>query len=216
MKKLAILVALLLSPLQAAAQPWKPVDGARIEFDVLRDGGPFGRHVVTFARQGETLTVDTDIELRVAFGPLTLFEYIHDATEKYVGGQLTWVGARTKKDGRWKTLSAQATASGLKVAGDAFKGVLSGVVIPSTHWNADQMKQRAMFSTETGEMLPMTVTDRGVERVRTSAGTVAARRYDVKSDLSASFWYDLQGRWVKCAFEAEGSKIEYVLRSTTG
>ncbi len=213
MRWLLMLAAIIMAPASALAQPWQPRDGERIVFDVLRNGGSFGTHVVAFSRQGDALTVDTDIELRVAFGPITLFEYIHDATETYVDGRLLRLGARTKKDGRWKTLSAQATEAGLKVAGEAFSGVLTGRVIPSTHWNVDQMKQPAMFSTETGEMLPMSVADRGIERVRTANGMIEARRYDVKSDLDASFWYDAQGRWVKCAFVAEGSKIEYVLRN---
>jgi hypothetical protein len=213
MKKFAILLAILLAPLSAHAQPWQPANGAKLEFDVLRDGGAFGTHVVKFSREGDTLTVKSDIALKVALGPVTFFEYIHDVTETYAGNRLTWVGARTKKDGKWKTLSAQATTGGVQVKGEAFKGLLTGKLIPSTHWNADQMKQAAMFSTETGEMLPMKVTDRGLETVKTATGAVQARRFDVKSELDASFWYDAQGRWVKCAFEAEGSKIEYVLRA---
>ena len=213
MKRLAILAAILLSPLQAHAQPWQPAHGARLEFDVFRDGGAFGTHVVKFHREGETLTVDTDISLKVAFGPLTLFEYIHDVTERYTGGKLNWIGSRTKNEGRWKTLKAEATEGGLKVTGEEFKGVLPHTVIPSTHWNADQMKQSAMFSTETGEMLPMKVKDRGVERIKAGGKTIEARRYDVDSEIDASFWYDARGRWVKCAFTAEGSKIDYVLRS---
>ena len=98
------------------------------------------------------------------------------------------------------------------MAGEAFKGMLTGKVIPSTHWNQEEMRQASMFSTETGEMLPMKVTDRGVERIKVGGVTIDARRYDVVSDLTASFWYDAQGRWVKCAFDAEGSRIEYVLR----
>ena len=70
----------------------------------------------------------------------------------------------------------------------------------------------AMFSTETGEMLPMKVVDRGIEKIKAAGTTIDARRFDVTSELVASFWYDANGRWVKCAFTAEGSKIEYVLR----
>jgi len=212
MKILAILAALLLAPLPAHANTWKPEHGDKLEFDVLRDGGPLGFHIVTFSRAGDTLTVETDVELKVSFGPVTFFEYVHDVTEKYTAGKLVWVGSRTKNEGKWKTLSAQAVGGGLKVASEAFNGTLSGAVIPSTHWNQEEMKQASMFSTETGEMLPMKVTDRGMERVKVGATTIEARRYDVVSELTASFWYDAQGRWVKCAFEAEGSKIEYVLR----
>lgn len=211
MKWIALAFALILAPV-AYATTWQPANGDKLEFDVLRDGGEFGHHIVTFKREGETLTVVTDVDLKVTFGPLTLFEYFHDVTEKYVGGKLTWVGSRTKNEGKWKTLSAQATGAGLKVAGEAYTGTLGGVVIPSTHWNQEEMKQAAMFSTETGEMLPMTVKDRGMESVKIGGTTIQARRYDVDSELDASFWYDAQGRWVKCAFQAEGSKIEYVLR----
>lgn len=210
------ILALLLSVQSASAQPWQPSDGDALVFDVLRDGGQFGTHKVTFEKSGDSLTVKTDVELKVAFGPLTLFDYVHDVTERYVAGKLVWVGSRTKNEGRWKTLSAQAVSGGLKVTGEAFKGLLTGLVIPSTHWNENEMKQSAMFSTETGEMLPMTVEDRGVERVKVGETTIEARRFDVQSDLDASFWYDAQGRWVKCAFEAQGSKIEYILRSLPG
>lgn len=212
MKWISLLFLLVLAPLQALAQPWTPADGARLEFDVLRDGGKFGTHVLKFSRVGETLTVDTDVELKVALGPLTLFEYIHDVTEKYVGDRLVWIGSRTKNEGKWKTLAAEPVEGGLKVTAEAFKGVVKGTVIPSTHWNENEMKQPKMFSTETGEMLPIKVADRGIEKVKVGGATLDARRYDVDSEIDASFWYDGQGRWVKTAFETQGSKIEYVLR----
>jgi hypothetical protein len=212
MKWFALIALLVLAPLPAMAQPWKPVDGAKLEFDVLRDGGQFGTHLLSFKREGDTLTVKTDVKLRVDLGPINFFEYLHNVTETYIGDRLVWVGSRTKNEGKWKTLAAEPVEGGLKVTGQAFKGVLKGLVIPSTHWNEHEMKQPKMFSTETGEMLPMKVTDRGIEKVKAGGTTIDARRYDVDSELDASFWYDAQGRWVKCAFEAQGSKIEYVLR----
>lgn len=212
MRLLMMLAAVVLAPMQAMAQPWQPENGDKLAFDVTRDGGALGTHVVSFAREGDTLTVKTAVALKVEFGPITFFDYAHDVTEQYLGNKLTFVGSRTKKDGKWKTLSAEATEGGLDVNGTQFKGLLKGLVIPSTHWNADEMKQQGMFSTETGKMLPMKVVDRGIEKIKAGGTTISARRFDVSSELDASFWYDDKGRWVKCAFEAEGSKIEYVLR----
>jgi hypothetical protein len=212
-RRAAFLALSLFVSAPAFSQPlWQPSDGDKLEFDVFRDGSKFGKHFVVFRKTGDDLTVDSDIELKVALGPVTLFHYVHDVTETYSAGRLLSVAAKTKKDGKWKTLAAEAVTGGLKVAGAAFKGVQPGGVIPSTHWNIEEMNQAAMFSTETGAMLPMTVTDMGIEKVKTGHGVIDARKYVVKSELTAAFWYDAAGRWVKCAFEAQGSRIEYVLR----
>lgn len=191
---------------------WSPRDGDRLDFDVFRNGEKFGRHSVAFTRIGSQLKVIADVELKVAVGPLTLFQYIHKAQEVYEAGRLVSVDASTKNDGKWSKLAAKATAGGLNVVGAKFKGVLPGPVVPSTHWNIAEMKQPAMFSTETGAMLPMTVTDQGVEKVKVGTGYVDARKFLVKSEMEATFWYDSAGRWVKCAFTTKGSKVEYVLR----
>lgn len=196
----------------AYAQDWAPGDGDTLVFDVFRDGSKFGTHVVAFSQKGDTLAVDSDVDLKVTLGPLTLFHYVHEVTERYSAGRLISVAARTKKDGKWKQLTASAEAGGFNVVGSGFKGLLTGIVVPSTHWNVAEMKQPAMFSTETGAMLPITVSDMGLERVKTGEGVIEARRYVVKSEITASFWYDASGRWVKCAFEAQGSRIDYVLR----
>lgn len=75
------------------------------------------------------------------------------------------------------------------------------------------MQQSKMFSTETGEMLPIKVKDLGMETVKAGGKMIEAQRFGVDSEIDASFWYDNAGRWVKCAFETQGSKIEYVLRA---
>ncbi len=220
MRRELLALALLIFASPASAQPapatetsaWQPRDGEQLYFDVYRDGGKFGRHVVTFHRSGDELKVDSDIELRVDLGPLNVFHYIHTVAETWDAGRLEQVRSKTRKDGKWMQLAADDTANGLSVVGKAFKGVEPGPVIPSTHWNIAEMRQPAMFSTETGEMLPMKVIDQGIEKVRVGASQIDARRYLVKSQMDVTFWYDAAGRWVKCAFATQGSKVEYVLR----
>lgn len=213
MRFAALVFAAALMALPASAQPWQPKNGDALEFDVMRDGGEFGTHIVKFTREGDALTVKTDVALKVTFGPITFFDYAHDVTERYNAGKLVGVSSRTKQDGKWKTLTVQPTEGGFDVKGAKFKGVLTGTIIPSTHWNRDEMNQPTMFSTETGEMLKMKVKDRGMEAVKVGTQTIQAQRFDVDSDIDASFWYDAQGRWVKTYFETQGSKIEYRLRA---
>lgn len=183
---------------------------------MYRNGERFGTHLVSFERVGEALTIESNIELKVAFGPITAYHYVQSVNEVWIAGRLETVVARTKNEGKWRDFAARAVEGGLRIAGSAFQGVRPGLLIPSTHWNIAEMRQPAMLSTETGEMLPMTVIDKGIERVRVGAGEIEARRFLVKSDLDADFWYDAQGRWVKCAFTAQGSKVEYRLRKLPG
>ena len=55
--------------------PWMATDGAVIDFTVLRKGKPFGTHKLSFDRdEGGELTVTTDVDLQVKFGPITAFK----------------------------------------------------------------------------------------------------------------------------------------------
>lgn len=205
------------SPASAeSAFAWTPAADDELAFDVYRDGKRFGSHVVRFARDGDRLRVDSDIELKVKFGPITAFHYVHEADEVWEGGELQSIEARTKRDGRWAEVNVRGVSGGLQTVGPAFEGVHPAGLVPSTHWNIEEMRGTAMLSTETGARLPIEVEDLGVERVRVGDGFVEATHYRVTSDLIVSFWYDAEGRWVKCAFEARGSDVEYVLRALPG
>lgn len=201
----------------ANAEPvWTPRDGELLHFDVFRNGSPFGQHVVKFTRSGEALTVSTDIELHAGLGPLTLYRYRHNSVEVRRDGRLEEVVGSTHKNGKTLRMAARATAGGWDVAGSTFRGKLDELLTPSTHWNIDEVRGRRMLSTENGEVLPIAVIDQGEEVVKIGSSSTRARRYLLRSQLDVTLWYDAAGRWVKCAFEAEGQKIEYRLRALPG
>lgn len=215
----AACVVAIASAAPAGAEPnfsWSPDAGDELVFDVYRNGDRFGSHVVRFSSVGDQLTVDTDIELKVKIGPFTAFHYVHDAQEIWNDGELQSIDARTKSDGEWAQVSVRAEGDSLRTKGPEFSGLHPDSLIPSTHWNIAEMRQNVMLSTETGAALPMEVEDLGLETVTVGNRQIKARHYRVTSDLVASFWYDDSGRWVKCAFKARGSDVEYVLRSLPG
>ncbi len=225
MKRTAFLgvAALLIAPFVSANEtatnvslptPWVASDGAVIDFDVLRKGKPFGRHVLTFERDEDGgLQVTTDVDLQVKFGPITAFKYRLDSVEQWEDGNLVALSGSSNNDGRKGKVSAQAEGEQLVVDSTKFDGALPLTTIPSSHWNRLQVYQEQMLSTETGEVLDIEVEVIGDDQVAVGDQMVDATHYRLKSDLTVDLWYDNQSRWVKLAFEVRGQEIEYVLNA---
>lgn len=196
----------------ALPTPWVATDGAVIDFTVLRKGKPFGRHMLTFERSDAgDLTVTTDVDLQVKFGPITAFKYRLDSVENWVDGQLTSLTGTSNSDGRKSKVSAITSDGELAVESTEFIGTLPSTTIPSSHWNRLQVYQDQMLSTETGEVLDIEVETIGEDTVMVGDKAVSATHYRLKSDLTVDLWYDAQSRWVKLAFKVRGQDIEYVL-----
>lgn len=194
--------------------PWAATDGAVIDFTVLRKGKPFGSHVLTFdrAEDGE-LTVTTDVDLDVKFGPITAFKYRLDSVERWVDDKLVSLNGICNNDGKKAKVAAEAEAGLLSVTSSEFNGDISTDIIPSSHWNILQMYQNRMISTESGELLDIDVETIGRDTVKVGTRSVEATHYRLKSDINVDLWYDDQSRWVKLTFETKGQNIEYVLNS---
>ncbi|GLK52207.1 DUF6134 family protein [Maricaulis virginensis] len=195
------LVLTLLSTAFASPAPVPAEPPADIVFDVLRNGQAFGRHEVRFD-EGEAgeLLVDIDIELRAGLGPITVFRYEHAAEEVWRDGQLVSLEAETLKDGD-------------RIAVDVERGDTGLIdLMPSSHWLGYDPAERRILNTETGEAMPVEIEDLGLETVETASGEIEARRIRMTGTLTVDLWYDAEGRWVGCAFEARGQSIRYVLQ----
>ncbi|MEL6860380.1 MAG: DUF6134 family protein [Pseudomonadota bacterium] len=215
--------ALLVAPFAATDEiatnvslptPWMASDGDVIDFEVLRKGKPFGRHILSFDRQEDgSLQVTTDVDLQVKFGPITAFKYRLDSVERWEDGKLVGLNGASNNDGRKGKVSAESDGSELIVESTKFEGALPLTTIPSSHWNRLQVYQEQMLSTETGEVLDIEVEVIGDDTVSVGGEMVDATHYRLKSDLTVDLWYDNQSRWVKLAFEVRGQDIEYVLNA---
>ena len=194
--------------------PWVATDGAVIDFTVLRKGKPFGSHRLEFEREADgRLTVTTDVDLQVKFGPITAFRYRLDSVEEWLDGQLMSLTGTSNSDGRKGKVNATANAESMMVESTKYDGALPLTIIPSSHWNRLQVYQDQMLSTETGEVLDIDVETVGSDTIEVNGEAIETTHYRLKSDLTVDLWYDQQSRWVKLAFQVRGQDIEYVLNA---
>ncbi len=184
----------------------------KLAFDVLRGGKQIGRHEITFTEIGDETHVSIDIELVVKIGFLTVFRYEHQNREVWRNGRVVSVMTDTNDDGKPFELRAIQGSEGLHVKTLSDEAVVPSSAIPTSYWNPEILRNRQWLDTQRGVMLDIEVGNVGIEPVELADGrTIEAERFEVTGDLNISVWYTPQGEWVKLAFPARGSDIEYVL-----
>ena len=212
MRLLLLSLCLILTVHPATSADKAVAYGPSLSFIAYRKGEAIGRHELTFVRNGSRLTVATRIELAVKLMGFTAYRYGHVAQEIWEGEKLFSLSARTDDNGRPYEVRAERTPAGLTVRSNDRLEILSGELLPSSHWNLAQVGQSVLLNTQTGREARVRIVLIGREQVRTSSGILHASRHSYRGDVEMDQWFDDRGRWVKTAFTAsDGSRVEYVL-----
>jgi len=207
-------IAVLASPAFASI-PADPQGGETIRFDVYRGNSEFGTHEVRFSREGDELLAEISVRLRAGIGPVTVFRYEHDSTERWRDGQLVALEGETLKDGERFPVEAALNGSGIVSEGvlpegEAHTEELPRDIIPSSHWRGYAENLSEILNTEHGDSMDVRITDMGMEEIEADGGTIQARRIRLEGTLTVDLWYDENGYWAGCAFEARDQNIRYV------
>ncbi len=199
-------MALLAAPVQAA-----PSSAGQVEFEVLRNGQPFGRHVVRVSGADGRYHVESSADLSVAVGPVTLFRYEHACSETWDAGVLAGLRCSTLRDGRRTRVEAVREGDELRVTGTQGESEFPLGALPTSWWTKPAANVTSMIDTETGARMPLRVSHLGRETIEAGGAWIEADRVRVQGTMSVDLWYDAQGRWVGCAFATRGQRIEYRL-----
>jgi hypothetical protein len=228
-----ILAMLLLAmgPAAASAADDFPY-GSSLSFAAVRNGQTIGHHSLTFQKNGRQLKVSSAIDLAVKFMGVTAYRYMHRAEEVWSDDTFQGLTAQTDDNGKKYAIRVRRDGPALVVERNARPDVLSPAtpdrgsqrddavrttlppqLLPSTHWNVQQVRQAALLNTQTGTGARVQVSVLGRETIGTAKAPIDATRYRYTGDIVMDQWFDDAGRWVKTSFTAsDGSTIEYVLQ----
>ena len=83
----------------------------------------------------------------------------------------------------------------------------------SSHWRGYDPSASAIFNTESGQEMEVTIDDLGIETLQIQGQNIEARHLRMTGSLTVDLWYGPDGQWLKCEFEARGETVTYVLRA---
>ena len=146
---------------------------------------------------------------------IKLFEFRHDAIERWENGEIILIESRTNDDGEEIKVNGVATPEGLRVVGPSGPMIApSGILTSNSLWNPAFTDQTLAVDVQHGGLIGISVEPLGKERVKTGHSDRTATKYKLVTPyMGGLLWYDDAGLWVKAIYEKNGEKVEYRLTS---
>ena len=206
LRGIAVLSTLLVVTPTAISSPAAPTADGEWNFRVLLDGKEVGWHRYVVRGDGASTEVESRAQFDVRFLLLNAYSYRHTARERWRGACLDELESRTETNGRVEEVAAVAYDDAVVVDGPSGDARLPGCVMSFAYWDPRILRATRLLNSQTGELLPVSVAERGIERVSVAGRTVAATRHRVSApNLQIDLWY-ADGRWVALEAPTPGGR----------
>jgi hypothetical protein len=118
----------------------------------------------------------------------------------------------TRDNGTTHRVTATRKGDRLLVDGDGRTSAVDPGLMPYNPWNAALLHTRMALNIKDGSVTPVSVTDRGEERVMLQGRAMTAHHYSIRTTFPQDVWYDRQHRLVQVELHgSDGSTIRYQL-----
>jgi hypothetical protein len=193
----------------SSAAPAEPM-AETLRFAVMREGQQIGTNTIELRRNGSETTVQmmTQVQVKIAF--VTVYRFEQTETERWVGGKLMALSAVTNDNGTRHRVKATRANDRLTIEADGKTTEVAGNTIPASLWNPLLLEKTVAFNPQDGTMMPIAVTDRGVDQLVVQGRAKRTRHYVINSTFPQDVWYDDARQLVKVELKvSDGSTIRY-------
>ncbi len=195
----AFLFANVVTGAHADLDAWK--------FRVLLDDREIGHHsfVLRGGDGGESeLHSEAKFDVRLLF--ISPYRYRHQATERMRDGCLQSLESHTKTNGKSQSVRTAVRGSRLVVQQPEKREEYGGCVMSFAYWNPQILSADRLLNSQTGELMPVTISSQGVETIQVRGKKISAQRHRLRAQqLTIDLWY-VGDRWVALESPTEGGR----------
>ena len=217
MKKIIVSIIILFSlNFQAISQVEHYENINYLEYELFRNNQSIGYHKYDFLRDGENLSIVSEVSFKITKLGVDLYKYFAKSEENYENGIFKSYSSKTKqnKKDRYVNINVDSTDNNLIIDGSSYKGKADKEFLVGTWWNHEIVEAKAQISGISGRIIEQTVTFIGKEEIIIGDKTYKTLHFNFKSSdetlpdskkLNTDIWYEENTYlWVKAAFEKTG------------
>lgn len=182
-----------------------------LEFEILRNGSPFGRHYLEFEQDGDRVKVDISIDMKASLAFFTFFEYKHRNTEIKRGNQLVSIDAFTNDDGKEWFVKARLEGDTIVVERTRDNYEAPKTIGVATYWDKTMLEHDKLLNTQKGMLQDVSITKLDIEQVDVAGESIPAQRFKISiPERDIHVWYHTEtDQWVGLRFNIRGSELDY-------
>ena len=217
MKKIIVSIIILFSfNFQAISHVEHYENFNYLEYELFRNNQSIGYHKYNFLRDGENLSIVSEVSFKITKLGVDLYKYFAKSEENYKKGVFKSYSSKTKqnKKDRYVNINLDSTDTHLIIDGSSYKGKADETFIVGTWWNHEIVNAKAQISAISGRIIHQKVTFLGKERLNIYGKTYEALRFNFSSSdknlpekkkLNTDIWYDEKTNlWLKASFDKTG------------
>ena len=184
-----------------------------LEYELFRNNQSIGYHKYNFNRDGDKLSIDSEVNFKISKLGVVLYNYFAKSNENYEKGIFKSYTSKTKqnKKNRYVNIEVDPSEDALIIDGSSYKGKADKDFIVGTWWNHEIIQAKAQISGISGRSIEQTVTFISKEEIKIGDKVYKTLHFNFKSSdetlpdskkLNTDIWYEENTYlWVKAAFD---------------
>lgn len=191
-----------------------PADSRSWDFEVFLNDKPIGHHRFVVRPEAEGYTLQTEAEFEVTFLFFTAYRYRHENVERWRGGCLESIEARTNDNGQALEVTGSRSMEGFSLASEKVEGVIDAECVRTfAYWDRAALEDTRLLNSQTGEYQAVELRPMGREIIEIGGQAVPAQRYALSGEgLALELWYSPEGDWLKLTSTVDnGRQLRYEL-----
>lgn len=185
-------------------------------FRVMLDDEPIGTHKVRVDSSDGNISVHTiaNFDVRILFIPV--YSYAHEAKESWNDGCVVNINSNTDDNGERYFIKSTRDMQSLSLSTHDGAAQINGCVRTFAYWDINLLKSDRLLNTQTGEYLPVSITDLGIGTLDIDGKQVQARSFRlVAEEMTIDLWYTEDLRWLALESVTDrGSVLRYLPEKT--
>ena len=179
-------------------------------FRVFLDDREIGFHEFRVQDDGSEQRVEIDAQFDVKVLFINAYSYRHSNLESWRGGCLASIRSSTDDNGDRLEVEGQTGPQGFVLGKpDGSREVVGECIRSFAYWNPEILSAGQLLNAQTGELVNVSVEDRGTDILSVGDQVLPARQYRLTmEDGTIDLWYHGDsGQWLALKAPTEGGRV---------